>query len=150
MTTFCQKYYEQQTIDHTINTAYEIYTFFTYFNTSYYIDDDLFEFLSSNNPPSTPIFCMLPKIHKPDNLGRPIISECDSPLANLSVFLDHYLKPIVQSVSSYIRNTDDFLKTVLDMNTIIPPDSTLVTLDVWSLYTKLKLGGRGKGMGNKS
>ena len=69
MTTFCQKYYEQQTIDHTINTAYEIYTFLTYFNTSYYIGDDLFEFFPPNNQPRIPIFYMLQKIHKPDNLG---------------------------------------------------------------------------------
>ena len=131
------KYYEQQTIDHTTNTAFEIYTFLTYLNTNYYIDDDLFEFLSPNNPPRTPIFYMLPKIHKPDNPGRPIISGCNSPSANLSVFLDHYLKPIVQHLPSYIKDTDDFLKTVLDTNTIIPPNSILVTLDVQSLYTNI-------------
>ena len=80
---------------------------------------------------------MLPKIHKPNNPGRPIISGCDSPSANLSVFLDYYLKPIVQNLPSYIRDIDDFLKTVLDMNTTIPPNAILVTLDVRSLYTNI-------------
>ena len=31
------KYYEQQTVDHTTNTAYEFYTFLTYLNTNYYM-----------------------------------------------------------------------------------------------------------------
>ena len=72
------KYYAQQTIDHTRNTAYEIYTFLTHLNTNYYIDDNLFEFLSPNNPPRTPIFYVLPKIHKPNNPGCPIISLSQS------------------------------------------------------------------------
>ena len=97
----------------------------------------MFEFLTPNNPPRTPIFYMLPKIHKPDNPGRPIIFGCDFPSANLSVFFDHYLKLIVQSLPSYIRDTDDFLKAVPDINTVIPPNSILVTLDVWSLYTNV-------------
>ena len=59
------------------------------------------------------------------------------PSANLSVFLDHYLKPIVRYLPSYIKDTDEFLKTVLDTNTIIPPNSILVTLDVQSLYTNI-------------
>ena len=84
-----------------LNTAYEIYTFLTYLNTNYYINDDLFNFLEPNNPPRTPIFYMLPKIHKPNNPGQPIISGCDSPTANLSVYLDYYLKPIVQTLPPY-------------------------------------------------
>ena len=40
-------------------------------------------------------------------------------------------------VPSYIKDTDDFLKTVLDTNTIIPPNSILVTLDVRSLSTNI-------------
>ena len=80
---------------------------------------------------------MLPEIHKPNNPGRPIISGCHPPSANLLVFLDHYLNPIVQNLSSYIRDTDDFLKTMLDMNTITPPNSILVILDVRSLYTNI-------------
>ena len=80
---------------------------------------------------------MLPKIHKPDNSGRPIISGCDSPPANLSIYLDHYLKPIVQSLPSYIEDTDDFLQTVLHPDLNIHPGSILVTMDVQSLYTNI-------------
>ena len=80
---------------------------------------------------------MLPKIHKPNNPGRPIISGCDSPPANLSIYLDHYLKPIVQNLPSYIKDTDDFLQTVLHPDLNIPPGSILVTMDVQSLYTNI-------------
>ena len=80
---------------------------------------------------------MLPKIHKPNNAGRPIISGCDSPTAKLSVYLDHYLKPIVDALPSYIKDTNDFLLTVLHPDLKIPPDSILVTMDVQSLYTNI-------------
>ena len=132
-----KKYYQLQNKDHTISTAYEISTFLTYLNRNYYIDDDLFEFLQPHNPARTPIFYMLPKIHKPNNPGRPKISGCDSPAANLSIYLDHYLKPIVQSFPSYIKDTDDFLQTVLHPDLHIPPGSILVTMDVQSLYTNI-------------
>ena len=132
-----KKYYQLQNKDHTISTAYEISTFLTYLNKNYYIDDDLFEFLQPHNPSRTPIFYMLPKIHKPSNPGRPIISGCDSPPANLSIYLDHYLEPIVQSLPSYIKDTDDFLQTILHPDLNIPPGSILVTMDVQSLYTNI-------------
>ena len=41
---------------------------------------------------------------------------------------------------SYLHTSETHMtpsKTVLDMHTIIPPDSILVTLDVWSLYTNI-------------
>ena len=132
-----EKYSKQQNTDHTVETAYEIYTFLTYLNTNYYINDDLFNFLEPHNPPRTPIFYMLPKIHKPNNPGRPIISGCDSPTANLSVYLDYYLKPIVQTLPSFIRDAEDFLQTILHPNIHIPANAILVTMDVQSLYTNI-------------
>ena len=53
----------------------------------------------------------------------------------LSVYLDYYLKLIVHTLPSYIKDTDDFLGTVEDPDFKIPPDSILVTMDVQSLYT---------------
>ena len=80
---------------------------------------------------------MLPNIHKPNNPGQPIISGCDSPTANLSVYLDYYRKPIVLTLPSYIKDTDDFLQTVLHPNIHIPANAILVTMDVQSLYTNI-------------
>ena len=130
-------YYLEQNEDHTIQTAFEICTFLTYLKAGTHIDDTLYEFLEPHNPPRTPIFYMLPKIHKPNNPGRPIISGIDSPTANLSVYLDYYLKPIVRTLPSYIKDTDHFLQTILHDNLEIPVNSILVTLDVRSLYTNI-------------
>ena len=100
-----------------------------YLNSSYYIDDDLSNFLKPCNPSRTPIFYMLPKIHKPNNPGRPFISGYDSPTAKLFVFLDYYLKHIVRTLPSDIyRDTDDVLQTVYTLTF-----SYLQTLS-WSLW----------------
>ena len=130
-------YYTEQPIDHTGTLAYEITTFLTHLHTKKIIDNDLFGFLLPKNPIRTPIFYMLPKIHKPNNPGRPIISGCGSPTVNISKFLDHSLRPIVELSPSYIRDTTHFLQIVLNHNFHIPKDSWLVTLDVKSLYTSI-------------
>jgi hypothetical protein len=47
----------------------------------------------------------LPKIHKPDNLGRPIVSACGCPTELISSLLDCVkLAPLVKDLPSYIRN----------------------------------------------
>ena len=43
----------------------------------------------------TPLFYLLPKIHKLGNPGRPIVSQINSPTHNLSMIVDHYLKPFI-------------------------------------------------------
>ena len=44
------------------------------------IDDMTAKWLSlTPNPPRTPVFYTLTKIHKPTPVGRPIISGCDGP-----------------------------------------------------------------------
>ena len=83
---------------------------------------------------------MLPKIHKKDVPGRPIISGCGSPTANLSTYLDHYLKPVVQTTASYFKNTTHFLQILSEHDGLIPPNSLLVTFDVKSLYTNIPHG----------
>lgn len=39
-------------------------------------------------------FYLLPKIHKPNNPGRPIISSCSAPTEKISLFVDHHLRPL--------------------------------------------------------
>ncbi|KXJ09041.1 hypothetical protein AC249_AIPGENE26933 [Exaiptasia diaphana] len=101
------------------------------------IDKHTYEYLLPPSPPRTPLFYMLPKIHKPDIPGRPIISGCDSPTEKLSTFVDHFLKQLVPSIPSYIKDTNHFLHTVLNLNTPLPEGSLLVTIDVVSLYTNI-------------
>ena len=68
------------------------------------IDKQTHTFLSPHQPPRTPLFYMNPKIHKPNTPGRPIISGCDSPTEKLSIYIDHFLKPLVPLIPSYIKD----------------------------------------------
>ena len=54
---------------------------------------------------------LLPKIHKSlENVpGRPVISNCGTPTERVSEFLDHHLKPAIQSGKSYIKDSGHFL-----------------------------------------
>ena len=89
------------------------------------------------SPPRTPIFYLLPKIHKPGNPGRPIISGCDSPTDRLSSFVDFHLKPLCSSLPSYIKDTNHFLQTIFNLETPLPPNTIIATIDVKSLYTNI-------------
>ena len=84
----------------------------------------------------TPLFYLLPKIHKTGNPGRPIISQINSPTANMSKVVDHYLKPFIKDIPSYIKDTTHFLQKIKSLGDI-PPNSLLVTADVSSLYTTI-------------
>lgn len=84
----------------------------------------------------TPIFYTLPKIHKPGNPGRPIISQIESPTAKMSKVVDVYLKPFILKIPSYLKDTTDFLQKLKALNKV-PPQSILVTADVTSLYTNI-------------
>ena len=75
------------------------------------------QYLIPPSPPRTPIFYLLPKIHKPGNPGRPIISGCDSPTDRLSSFIDFHLKPLCNTLPSYIKDTNHFLQTIFDLDT---------------------------------
>ena len=55
---------------------------------------------------------LLTKIHKMlnDVAGRPVVSNCGTPMEKRSQFLDHHLRPIMKAGKSYIKDTDDFLE----------------------------------------
>ena len=86
------------------------------------------------SPPHTPIFYLLPKIHKPGNPGTPII-----PTDRLSSFVDFNLKLLCSSLPSYIKDTNHFLKTIFNLDSPIPPNTIIATIDVISLYTNIPL-----------
>ena len=78
---------------------------------------------------------LLPKIHKRlfDVPGRPVISNCGTTTEKVSEFLDHHLKPVMQSGRSYIKDTEDCLKRISALGPL-PKNSILVTADVVGLY----------------
>ena len=81
-------------------------------------------------------FYILPKIHKPGNPGRPIVSSCGAPTEGISHFVDYHLAPLVKNVPSYIKDTTDFLNKLQTISSV-PPGTLLATLDVKSLYTNI-------------
>ncbi|KAM4043753.1 uncharacterized protein ACNLHF_014024 [Anomaloglossus baeobatrachus] len=85
--------------------------------------------------PRTPTFYLLPKVHKDatNPPGRPIVSGIGGICDPICKFVDFYLKPLVQDLPSYIRDTTDALAKMEGLH--IEPDMWLVAADVESLYT---------------
>ena len=75
------------------------------------------------------------EIHCPDDLTfRPIIAGHSSSTSRISHFIDEILKPLLQKIQSYIKDSFHFLEK-LPKN--VSEDSNLVTFDVISLYTNI-------------
>ena len=78
-----------------------------------FIDDMTKKWFSqTRDPPRIPIFYTLTKIHKPNPVGRPIISGCEGPTERLSFFVDKLLQPIAQKQKSYLKDTTDFINFI--------------------------------------
>lgn len=80
-------------------------------------------------------FYLLPKIHKTNHPGRPIVSSNGTVTERISSALDFIIKDIVPTIPSYIQDTNQFLRTITGLE--IPEESFLVTMDVVSLYTNI-------------
>ena len=78
-------------------------------------------------------FYLLPKIHKEGCPGRPVISGWNTPTEKISRFVDHNLRPLVPTINSYIKDTNDFLRKLMDIGTL-PEGAILCTVDVVGLY----------------
>jgi len=91
-----------------------------------------------NAQPRTPQLYLLPKIHKNKTPvpGRPIVSANNSPTEKISQLADHFLKPIVQTTKSYVKDTTDFINKV-EQIPHLPDGTILATIDVTSLYTNI-------------
>ena len=101
-----------------------------------HIDEITEKWLSlTPNPPQILIFYIYTKIHKPNPVGRPIISGCDSATERIPSFVDYLLQPIAKIQKSYLKDTTDFLN-IID-KTQVAKDTILVSMDVASLYTNI-------------
>ncbi len=81
---------------------------------------------------------MLPKIHKSLTRpkGRPIVASNESLLEPLSNFVDYYIKPYVQKLPAFVRDSTDVINKISELQEL-PPDTILATFDVESLYTNI-------------
>ena len=103
------------------------------------IGEKCYEYLYIKNP-CTALFYLLPKIHKgiTPPPGRPILSANDCPTERISEFVDFFLRPLVEKLRSYIRDTTDLIIKLAALGTP-PPNCLLVTLDVEALYPSIPI-----------
>ena len=129
-----QRFYQKIPSDATQSSQQEVKTFI---NTS--IENNQFPPSATNlivEDPHTSKFYLLPKIHKPGNPGRPIVSVCSCPTQLLTVYLDHVTAPFVRSLGSYVKNTTHMLN-ILDSFRFsdVNRQRLVFTMDIKSLYT---------------
>ena len=70
--------------------------------------------------------------------GCPIICNCGIPTEKASEFLDHHLKPVIQSSWSYIKDSRNFLRKIKQIGNL-PENSILVAADVAGLYPSIHM-----------
>jgi len=78
-----------------------------------------------NRPNWTPL--------SPITITKTVISGCDDPTEKLSSILDKLLQPIEQQQESYLKDTYNLVNFI--ETTKVPVDTTLVTVDVTSLFS---------------
>ena len=83
-------------------------------------------------------FYLVPKIHKANNPGRPIVSACSCPTVIISDFLDSIFQQLVATLPTYVKDTTHALQ-LLEAFRFPPdcPDRLLFTMDVTALYTNI-------------
>ena len=105
-----------------------------HFKKSKFISERIASMLKCKDP-KPPKFYTLPKIHKNNNPGRPVISSIGCHTANISKYVDHHLQEHVSKLPSYVKDTTDFINKTKDL--AVPDHAILVTMDVSSLYTNI-------------
>ena len=70
-----------------------------------HIDDKTIEYLTPEDP-KPGRFYLLPKIHKQNNPGGPIVSANGHPTEKISEFIDFHLRPFVDSWFRFIDDVD--------------------------------------------
>ena len=95
------------------------------------IIDDKMRKILYNKVPRTPNVYMLPKIHKRNNPGRPIVNGFGSIKEKISAYVDHEIRHLVPSIPSYLKDTNHLIHILLGKK--LAPGDILVTTDVRSL-----------------
>ena len=94
---------------------------------------------SSISPTSAPpLLYLLPKMHKSNNPGCPIVPSHHSTEC-VSTFLDSHVQPFVQSLPSYIKDTNHFLIILCFIPNPLPspPLNTLLSIIDVVLYSNI-------------
>ena len=81
-------------------------------------------------------FYVLPKIHKPGNPGRPVVSSCSCPTNVISKYLSDTLKPIVRALPTFVKDTNHALNLVQNFR-FRGENRLLFTMDIKGIYTNI-------------
>ena len=92
-------FYEQQEQDKTAMIQKRVTEYVKRMFNNKLIDQKTKQYLAQNDP-RPERFYILPKIHKVNNPGRPIVSYNNHPTERISQFVDYFLKPLVYTVPS--------------------------------------------------
>ena len=128
--------YEKLEKDPTKDLLTNINSFIEISVRNHHLDRNIAKYITPNKNPRIPIFYILPKIHKKGIPGRPIVSAVNSITENISEFLNLCIQPLVPRLKSYVKNTRDFVKFIMQQ----PAQNEnilLVSADVTSLYTNI-------------
>jgi hypothetical protein len=98
-------------------------------------DEKTLEYLISDSTKPGRLY-ILPKIHKANSPGRTIISANGYPTEKISELVDFHLRQHAEALPSFIKDTTNYLQKISAL-TPLPPNTTLVTMDVTSLYTNI-------------
>lgn len=90
------------------------------------------DYLLTPKDARTARFYLLLELHKQGVPGRPVMSGCSTPTEKISEFIDHQLSPLVPSINSYIKDTNDFMRKLSEVRDL-PDDVILCTVDVVGL-----------------
>jgi hypothetical protein len=128
------RFYEKLDYDPTLDFTQKISRALEAMHVRGHIDDKNMEYLTPEEP-KPDHFYLLPKIHKENNPVRPIVSANGHSTEKILGVIDFHLRSFVEKLPSHIKDTTDYLKKM--ENLTIPKNTTLVTMDVTSLYTNI-------------
>ena len=69
---------------------------------------------------------------------RPIVSSKRTISEHISGYVDSILQPLLHKIPTLMTDTNDFLRKLNDINHLITPESTMITMDVNSLDTNIR------------
>ena len=132
-----QKYYKELTVDLTEEHNRIVVDYITKLCEEGEIHGDTLDYLTISKPRTAQLY-LLPKIHKGTKPppGRPVVSANECPTERISELVDHFLKPDIRRIRSYIKDTTHFLQQLSRIEGL-PENTIIATLDVTALYTNI-------------
>ena len=127
--------YKLLTGDPTKHICKQINTILYEYYKKYYLTKNMYTFCLPPKHARLARIYFLKKIHKNPMGIRPIVSSCESPTENISQFVDYWLQLHTKLSHSYLKDTSQFISEIEQLT--IPPNATMVTIDVKSLYTNI-------------